>query len=65
LLPGFTAGQSLKGGAIKAKKYLALFANSEYNRDMILKPQDIFILLKIVSIEKAYGLMNLWLVICS
>jgi hypothetical protein len=35
------------------KKYLALFANSEYNPAMILKPQDIFILLKLVSIGKA------------
>jgi hypothetical protein len=38
---------------IKLKKYLALFANSEYNPAMILKPQDIFILLKLVSIGEA------------
>jgi len=35
------------------KKHLALFANSEYDLAMILKPQDIFILLKLVSIGKA------------
>ena len=38
---------------LSMKKYLALFANSEYNPAMILKPQDIFILLKLVSIGKA------------
>ena len=35
------------------KKCFALFANSEYNLAMILKPQDIFILLKLVSLGKA------------
>lgn len=31
---------------------LALFANSEYHRSMILKPQDILVLLKLVAINK-------------
>lgn len=38
---------------LKLKKCLALFANREYNLAMILKPQDIFILLKLVSLGKA------------
>lgn len=35
-----------KGG----KKDLALFANCEYTQSMVLKPQDIFILLKLIAL---------------
>jgi hypothetical protein len=32
----------------KSKKFIALFANCEYGEFMILKPQDIYILLKLI-----------------
>ena len=45
-----TPGSGDKMSRFECEIVLALFANSEYNSTMNLKPQDIFILLKLVAL---------------